>query len=380
MDIFDNTHVGEYARRATFRPRSKNVLVLDLYPIVRPWLHRLDPERAHELTLRVMELGLTPVYPHVADPILHTRLFDCDLPHPLGLAAGFDKNARVISHVFKLGLAWAEVGGVTPRAQGGNPRPRVFRLPADSAVINRMGFPNDGAERVLARLSAAAIPGLTGVNIASNIESTDPLRDFVGLAEAFAPHTRFLTLDISCPNTANGQVFLDPDRLRELLSALGSANLGAKAPVLVAKLSPDIDADKLARILDVLEDGKIGAICIGNTTLQRPDDLKTAIAERGGLSGKPLFAMSTRMLSFVRGVVGDRIPLIGTGGIFTGEDAYLKIRAGASVLQLYTALIYEGPGVVERILTGLAACLRRDGFTSISDAVGVAPSAQDLMG
>lgn len=346
--------------------------MIDPYALVRPLLHRLDPEQAHELGLRVLERGLVPPARHTAPANVRTRIFNRDLAHPLGLAAGFDKNARVVRQVYGLGFSWAEAGGVTPLPQAGNPRPRVYRLPADEGVVNRMGFPNDGADRVLERLRRhGRPPGLFGVNLASNADSADPVRDFTGLAARFAPFADFLTLDISCPNTANGRLFLEPARLRALLAALAATDLGTRRPALVAKLSPDIDARDLGALIDVLDDLRIDAICAGNTTTSRPANLRGDAAMAGGLSGRPLFALSTAMLADVYRRTGGRIPLIGTGGIFSGADAYAKIRAGATAVQLYTAMIYYGPGIIGRIVRELSALLKRDGFADLQSALGV---------
>jgi dihydroorotate dehydrogenase len=353
--------------------KRKRHMPFDLYPFVKPVLHRLDPERAHELALLALERGLVPPSPVVADPILATNFLGWSLAHPIGLAAGFDKNARVARRMFGQGFSFVEVGGVTPLPQAGNPRPRVFRLRAEQAVINRMGFPNDGAEVVAGRLRQSSSPGMLGVNIASNADSKDPVQDFAQLVERFAHLCDFITLDVSCPNTENGQIFLDATRLEELLQVLNAFGGGANRPALVAKLSPDIEDARLAELLEVLTRAKIAAICMSNTTVSRPPGLgHRAGEERGGLSGAPLFALATKKLSFVHRLVGKRVPLIGTGGIRSGKDAYEKIRAGAAVLQIYTAMIYDGPAVVGRILRELTECLYRDGFTSIMEAVGTA--------
>ena len=345
--------------------------MFDPYRLAGPLLHRLDPETAHELTLRALELGLVPPQPRDDDPILATTLFGRALTNPVGLAAGFDKNGRVYERMAAQGFGFVEVGGVTPLPQAGNPRPRVFRLPADAAVINRMGFPGEGADALEARLRRKGRGGIgaLGINLASNADSADPAADFVGLAQRFAPYADFLTLDVSCPNTANGQVFLDPARLADLLARLAAIVWDGPGPTLIAKLSPDIDEPLLERLVAVLLGGAIAGIVVSNTTRARPATLHgAAAAEAGGLSGRPLFAASTGMLRRVRALTGGRVPLIGVGGVASGADAYAKIRAGASAVQLYTGLIYGGTALVTRIKRELAALVRRDGFASVADA------------
>jgi dihydroorotate dehydrogenase len=337
------------------------------FSIARPLLHRLGPESAHELTLRALELGLVPPQPVVDEPRLAIDLFGRRLAHPIGLAAGFDKNARVYRQMFAQGFALVEIGGVTPRPQRGNPRPRVFRLAEDRAVINRMGFPGEGADVVAARLAGLPSSGMFGVNLASNADSADPAADFVALVARFAPLADYLTLDVSCPNTTNGQVFLDPGALRDLLARLAAVQLGSRRPVLVAKLSPDIDDARLASLITVLLEAKIDGIAVGNTTAQRPA-LRGNGAERGGLSGKPLFPLALATLSQVDTLVGGAVPLIGIGGVASGADAYAMIRAGATAIQLYTALIYGGTDLVTRIKRELAVFLMRDDYSSVGDA------------
>lgn len=346
--------------------------MFDVYPLVRPLLHRLDPEDAHELTLRALEANIVPPQPRDDDPVLATSLFGRALANPIGVAAGFDKNARVYDRMAAQGFGFVEIGGVTPRPQTGNPRPRVFRLPHDGAVINRMGFPNDGAALVEARLHRKGRPSVAlGVNLAANADSADPADDFVTLATRFAPFADYLTLDISCPNTANGQVFLDPPCLADLLARLAAVPWDAARPALVAKLAPDIDDALLGRIVTTLLEARIDGIVVSNTTRTRPASLRDPRAtETGGLSGPPLFALSTAMLARVRSLTGRSVPLIGVGGIASGADAYAKIRAGAQAVQLYTGLIYNGTGLVTRIKRELVSLARREGFATLADAVG----------
>jgi len=341
-------------------------VIIEPFALARPFLHALDPEDAHAVTLRLLELGLVPSQPGVDRPALATSLFGTPVAHPVGLAAGFDKNARVYGAMYGQGFAFVEIGGVTPLPQTGNPRPRVFRLPEDGAVINRMGFPNAGADAVEARLRARPAPGPLGINLASNAQSADPIADFTGLVRRFTPYARYLTLDISCPNTENGQLFLDPARLRDLLAAVNAVRGEA---AIVAKLAPDIDAERADALVDELVAARIDGIVVSNTTLARPALRGRAAGERGGLSGPPLFAASTALLARVYRRSGGRVPLAGVGGITNGDDAYAKIRAGASTLQLYTALIYGGTAVVTQIKRELAALLARDGLT-LEQAVG----------
>ncbi|MDB5041506.1 MAG: hypothetical protein JWN27_2232 [Candidatus Eremiobacteraeota bacterium] len=337
--------------------------------LAKPFLHFLDPESAHEMTLCALETGLVPGQPRDDDPILGVQLFGRALRNPVGLAAGFDKNGRVYDLMAAHGFGFAEIGGVTPRPQRGNPRPRVFRLPADRAVINRMGFPNDGADALETRMQRKGrSPIGVGINLASNADSADPAADFVALATRFAPYADYLTLDVSCPNTANGQVFLEPERLADLLAQLAAIPWVSAGPPMVAKLSPDIDDALLARLVAVLMDARIDGIMVANSTRARPPLHDSAASEAGGLTGVPLMASSTTMLARVRELTGGGVTLVGVGGIASGADAYAKIRAGASAVQLYTGLIYEGTALVTRVKRELAALLRRDGFGSVAEA------------
>ena len=347
--------------------------MVDWFALVRPILHRLDPERAHGLSLSALAAGLVPRQPPDEDPALRTQLFGHTVPNPVGLAGGFDKNARVFHRMFDQGFGFVEVGGITPRPQPGNPRPRLFRLPEDGAVINRMGFNNDGATAIAARLASRPQPGrLLGVNLASTSDSVDPAADFVQLVERFARLVDFLVIDVSCPNTRNGRVFQDPVALQALLRRLRAthAALGA-ASALVAKIAPDLGAAELESIVAVIAEARLEALIIGNTTVARPASLRSRDrGEAGGLSGRPLFQASTELLRTVYRLTGGRLPLIGTGGISSGADAYAKIRAGASAVQLYSALVFEGPSLVVRVRRDLAARLAADGFARIADAVG----------
>jgi dihydroorotate dehydrogenase len=352
--------------------------VSDPFQFAKPFLHLIDPERAHELTLRALEANLVPAQPHVDEPSIAIDLFGRPLDNPVGLAAGFDKNARVFRRMYAQGFSFVEIGGVTPRPQRGNPRPRVFRIPQDAAVVNNMGFPNDGAEAVVRRLGGERAPGMLGINLASNGDSTDPAEDFVGLVRRFASYADYLTLDISCPNSINGKVFLDPARLRDLMARLNAVERGPLPPKLVAKLSPDVDDALLEQLVTVLLEAKIDGIIISNTTVERPATLRGDASMKGGLSGSPLFARSTAMLAQVASISGGSVPLIGVGGIASGPQAYAKIQAGATAVQLYTGLIYGGTALVTRIKRELAVLLMRDGYGTLSEAVGTARSVRKV--
>jgi dihydroorotate dehydrogenase len=280
--------------------------------------------------------------------------------------------------MYAQGFSFVEIGGVTPRPQRGNPRPRVFRIPQDAAVVNNMGFPNDGAEAVVRRLGGERAPGMLGINLASNGDSTDPAEDFVGLVRRFASYADYLTLDISCPNSINGKVFLDPARLRDLMARLNAVERGPLPPKLVAKLSPDVDDALLEQLVTVLLEAKIDGIIISNTTVERPATLRGDASMKGGLSGSPLFARSTAMLAQVASISGGSVPLIGVGGIASGPQAYAKIQAGATAVQLYTGLIYGGTALVTRIKRELAVLLMRDGYGTLSEAVGTARSVRKV--
>ncbi len=333
-------------------------------------------ETGHGLALRGLASGFGPRESADDFPTLDQTLFGHRFVNPVGVSAGFDKNAVAIAGVTRLGGGFIEVGGVTPRAQAGNPRPRLFRLTPDRAAINRMGFNNDGADAVLQRLlrhrSKKGTDRPLGVNMAANATSSDPAQDFVDLVTLFAPATDYLTIDVSCPNTENGQVFLEPRALENLLSRLNTARdeTGAR-PAMVAKLAPDLEAAHLTELIDIITAAGIDAITLCNTTTARPATLRSPHAgQRGGLSGAPLFKMSNEMLRTVYRQTGGKVPLVGVGGIQSGADAYTKICAGASLVQVYTGLVYAGPGLIQDIKRDLAAFLVQDGFATIAEAVG----------
>jgi dihydroorotate dehydrogenase len=340
-------------------------------------LWRLPPETAHRAVLAALRRNLVPSTPLPERPRLATTFLGRALPHPLGLAAGFDKDAVAVAALFRMGFAFVEVGTVTPRPQAGNPAPRLFRLPAHAALINRMGFPSEGLEALCRRLEAlGALPGPLGVNIGTNRDAADPLADFVAGLEAVHDLADYLVVNVSSPNTPGLRRLQEPERLRRLLDELIEARARrarGRAPTpLLVKLAPDLDGHQEAGIADLAQDKGIDGLIIANTTISRPVSLRGRHrGEPGGLSGRPLLEPSTELLRRMYRLTSGRIPLIGVGGIASGEDAYAKLRAGASALQLYTALIYGGPAVIERVLAGLDRLLERDGFTRLADAVGV---------
>ncbi|MCJ2015789.1 quinone-dependent dihydroorotate dehydrogenase [Methylobacterium sp. J-076] len=343
------------------------------FPLVRPLLHRLDAERAHDLTIRALA-ALPGGAPPAEEPSLAVEVMGRRFPNPVGLAAGFDKGARVPDALLGLGFGFVEVGGVVPRSQPGNPKPRVFRLPADRAVINRFGLNSEGLDVVAARLRArAGRPGLVGVNIGANKDSVDRLADYVACTAALVPHVAFVTVNVSSPNTPGlrdlqGEAFLD-ELLARVVAARDEAGGGA---AILLKIAPDMALDALDAVCATAKRRGVQALVVSNTTVDRPASLReTALArETGGLSGRPLFEPATRMLAQAWLRVGDAMPLVGVGGVDSAEAAWAKIRAGASLVQLYSALVYEGPGLVGRIKGGLAERVRAAGGTTLTAFVG----------
>lgn len=317
-----------------------------------------------------MRAGLAGRDGRTDDPILASRRFGLEFPNPVGLAAGFDKNAEVPEAALRLGFGFAEFGTVTPLAQAGNPKPRIFRLPEQRAVINRLGFNNAGLEPAAARAEALqGRSGIIGGNIGKNKDATDAVADYVTGTVRLSPLVDYLTVNVSSPNTPGLRALQGRAMLTELLSAVQAARL-KPVPVLV-KIAPDLTEDDLEDIIRAVIDTQVAGIIISNTTIARPPGLPVKLAaEAGGLSGVPLFGPSTEMLRRAYRLIGDVVPLVGVGGIASADDAYAKIRAGASLVQLYTAMVYQGPGLVRRIKTGLAARLKADGYARLDDAVG----------
>ncbi|NOX84190.1 MAG: quinone-dependent dihydroorotate dehydrogenase [Alphaproteobacteria bacterium] len=334
-------------------------------------LTALDPETAHRLTIRMLKSGKGPKA-RVNTPQLAIRVAGMDFPNPLGLAAGFDKNAQAANAMLDLGFGFVEVGAVTPHPQPGNPRPRVFRLRDDAAVINRYGFNNDGLEKVAMRLARRKKRGLVGVNLGANKDSADRVEDYVKGVAALSGLVDFYTVNISSPNTPGLRALQDKAALNDLMvRVLAERDRAAPATPVFLKIAPDLADEDKTDIADVVNALRLDGLIVSNTTCARGSGLRGRHAsEAGGLSGKPLFAVSTALLREFYAVLGGRTALIGVGGVSCARDAYEKILAGASLVQLYTAMIYEGPGLPSRILKDLPGFLKADGFQTIADAVG----------
>lgn len=347
------------------------------FPLARPLLHALDAERAHGLTLRALAM-LPSFWPAAPDPRLAVSALGLRFPNPLGLAAGFDKNAQVPDAMLGLGFGFTEIGTVTPKPQAGNPRPRLFRLAEDEAVINRMGFNNEGHAAALRRLAArASRGGIVGVNIGANKDSEDRIGDYVEGIAAFSHLASYFTVNISSPNTPGLRALQSRADLDSLLARLNEARgRQAARPPMLLKIAPDLRDDELEDIALSCGNGRVDGIIVSNTTLGR-EGLRSRLAgEQGGLSGKPLFQLSTRQLAKLYVLTKGAIPLIGAGGIHDAPTAVAKIRAGASLLQVYSALVYKGPALVDEILDGILAELSRRniGLTDLtgSDANAIA--------
>jgi dihydroorotate dehydrogenase len=325
-----------------------------LFQLARPFLHALDPESAHHATLAALQWAiLPPAKPD--DPKLAVHAFGLDFPNPIGLAAGFDKDAVAADNLLALGFGFVEIGTVTPCPQSGNPRPRLFRLDAERGVINRFGFNSAGHARVRANLTRRHGKGIVGVNLGANKDSTDRIADYVSGIEAFADLASYFTINVSSPNTPGLRDLQQADALKELLSRVLEAreHASARRPLLL-KIAPDLSLDELDAIVRVARDRKIDGMIVSNTTISRPEGLASRYAaESGGLSGRPLFDLSTRLLAETSKRVEGQFPLIGVGGIDGPQAALAKLQAGATLIQLYSALVFDGPELIERIKRAL---------------------------
>tara|TARA_R110002049_G_scaffold309038_1_gene516096 strand:- start:374 stop:1432 length:1059 start_codon:yes stop_codon:yes gene_type:complete len=333
-------------------------------------LHVFEPETAHRFGLMALKFGLGPRQMRRDDPMLATRVAGLDLPNPVGLAAGFDKNAEAPDALLAAGFGFVELGAVTPRAQDGKPKPRIFRLSSDRSVINRMGFPNQGLDAFEARLRRRqGRGGIVGVNLGANLDSEDRTADYVACLDRLKDLAQFFTVNVSSPNTPGLRNLQAHGALDDLLGAV--AQVRGKAPVFL-KIAPDIDDGEVPGMIDAIGRHGLDGIIVSNTTILRPDSLTSPLmGEGGGLSGPPVFERSTELVRQFRAAAGPDLAIIGVGGIDSADAAYAKIRAGANAIQLYTGLVYEGPGLVQRIKSGLVARLQADGFASVAEAVGV---------
>ena len=341
-----------------------------LYPLIRPLLFGLDPERAHHLSIAGLR-WLPGGAPPVAGP-LATTVAGIAFPNPVGLAAGFDKDAEVTDALFALGFGFVEVGTIPPLPHPGNSRPRLFRLAEDRAVINRFGFNSQGAEVARARLAARrGKPGVIGINIGANKDAADRVADYATMMRMMAPLASYITVNISSPNTPGLRALQDEGALAALLDAVIEAR-GELATPIFLKVAPDLEPADIDAIARIAIEKRLGALIVGNTTVSRPALASAHAGEAGGLSGAPLAALALRRLRDFREATGGAMPLVGVGGIDSAESAWARIRAGASLVQIYSAMVYEGPFLARRIVRALPALMRRDGFETIAEAVGTA--------
>jgi len=348
-----------------------------LFKITLPILHLLPPETAHNLGLFALRKGLLPALKKPENNILSQKIFGLDFKSPIGLAAGFDKNAVAINPILRQGFGFVEAGTVTPLPQAGNAKPRIFRLPEDRAVINRLGFNNHGLNEYLENFSMRDKKlGIAGANIGKNKDTINAADDYITCLQGVYPLADYITINISSPNTKGLRDLQQKTALSELLSAIATARAEEQkthnkyVPILL-KIAPDISEAECEDIAEAVLNNKIDGLIISNTTISRPADLRGKYrAETGGLSGAPLFELSTQRLGFMYKLTEGKIPLIGVGGVASAQDAYKKIRSGASLVQLYTALVYQGFGLVRQINFHLSKLIARDGFSHISEAIG----------
>ena len=339
-----------------------------LFELARPALFALAPETAHRTTIAALKFAPRKRPP--ARGPLATEVAGLSFPNPVGMAAGFDKDGEVPDAVLGLGFGFVEIGSITPLPQAGNPEPRLFRLDRDRAVINRMGFNNSGADAAEARLMRrAGRPGVVGVNIGANKDSTDRIADYALLTRRFSPLASYLTVNISSPNTPGLRALQDEGALVALLEAVLDAR-PAEGPPVFLKVAPDLEPADIDAIARIALDKRLGALIVSNTTISRPPLASRDAGEAGGLSGAPLRDLAQARLRDFRKATGGAIPLIGVGGISSAEDAWARVRAGASLVQLYSAMVYEGPGLARRIVRGMEELMRRDGFATLAEAVG----------
>jgi len=345
-----------------------------MFSILRPFLFNIDPETAHDLAIKSLKFNPLPskMFEVEDEQMLKVQLLGKNFPNPIGLAAGFDKSAEAYNSLLRLGFGFVEVGTVTPLKQFGNPKPRIFRLKDDAALINRLGFNNDGIEIIKNRIKLNDKKGIVGVNIGPNKETKDQKNDFCLGLKNFFDIADYITVNISSPNTEGLRDFHEQEKLKNLLLALNKIKKENKTDIsLLLKVSPDIEDNHISEIVDVATNNDIAAIILTNTTNGNRDNLRSEIKkEKGGLSGKPLQEISTNMIKKFYKQLNGKIPIIGVGGVDSGKSAYEKITAGASLLQLYTGFIYKGPSVVKDIKKGLIQILKAEGLNNIKEAIG----------
>lgn len=347
-----------------------------LFRLARPAIFALDSETGHRLAIKGLKaLPTRGARSSLAQPgPCQIDIAGLTFPNPVGVAAGFDKDAEVPDALLGLGFGFTEVGSITPRPQAGNPKPRLFRLVEDEAVINRMGFNNAGAEAARARLAARhGQPGILGINIGANKDSDDRIADYATMARIMTPYASYLAVNVSSPNTPGLRALQDESALTELIDGVMAARdevAGMTPPPVFLKVAPDLEPADVDAIARIAIDRKLGALIVSNTTISRPDLKSHHAGETGGLSGAPLRELALQRVRDFRKATGGEIPLVGVGGIATAEHAWDRIKAGASLVQLYSAMVYEGPGLGARIASGIERLMRRDGFSSVADAVG----------
>ena len=346
-----------------------------MFSILKPYIFSLDPEVAHDLAIRSLKLNVLPksVFSVEDEQILETNLFNEKIPNPIGLAAGFDKSAEVYNSLFKLGYGFVEVGTITPKRQLGNPKPRIFRLEKDQALINRLGFNNHGSEIVSRRIASNLPSGFLGINIGPNKDTMNKEEDYYLCLSKLSSFAGYLTINISSPNTEGLRDFHDQEALEKLLLGINKIKKDKKiSKPLVLKLSPDINFNEISRIIELIMKYKIQGIIISNTTDSYRDSLiDTQKDEKGGLSGKPLRDISTNLIKKFFKETKGRIEIIGVGGVDSGQSAFEKICAGANAVQLYTGMVYKGPGVVKNMKKDLISILKKENLRNISEAVGI---------
>ena len=344
-----------------------------MFSILKPFLFSLDPETAHDLAIKTLKINPFPskMFEVEDEQMLKIKLLGKNFPNPVGMAAGFDKSAEAYNSLLKLGFGFVEVGTVTPLKQFGGPKPRIFRLEGDGALINRLGFNNDGIEIIKNRIKSEGKKGILGINIGPNKDTKDQKNDFCLGLKNFFDIADYITINISSPNTEGLRDFHDQEKLKDLLLALNKIKKENKTHIpLLLKVSPDIQDNHISEIIDVATKSDISAIIITNTTDGNRDNLKSEIKEQGGLSGEPLQQISTNMIKKFYKKLNGKIPIIGVGGVNSGKSAYEKIVAGASLLQLYTGFVYRGPSAAKDIKKELIQILKAEGLNNIKEAIG----------